>query len=78
VTIRNSRDATRISKHHFAIRQALLSFGYDIEELERFKEKTLKAGGTTYEFASDYATILKFARAGAVNFLDIYQSESDQ
>ena len=73
VIVRNSRDASRIGKHHIAVRQALLSFGIDTQALERFAGKTLKAGGKTYEFVSDYATLLRFARAGAVNYLDIYQ-----
>lgn len=73
VLVRNSRDATRISKHHLAVRQALLTFGYDTDALQRFAGKTLRAGGKTYEFISDYETLLRFARAGVVNFLDIYQ-----
>jgi hypothetical protein len=76
VTVCNSRDASRVSRHHQAVRQALLSFGTDTDALDRFAGKTLKAGGKTYEFVSDYATLVRFARAGVINFLDIYQSES--
>ena len=72
VVVGNSRDATRISRHHHAVRQALLSFGTDTKALQRFKGKTLKAGGKTYHFATDYSTIVRLARAGEVNFLDIY------
>ena len=74
VVVRNSRDATRISKHHHAVRRALLTFGYDTGALKRFAGKSLRTGGKTYEFAADYATIVRFARAGEVGFLDIYQA----
>lgn len=78
VLVRNSRDATRVSKHHYAVRQALLSFGMDTDQLQRFAGKTLKADGQTYEFVSDYETVVRLARAGEVNFLDIYQADSQQ
>ena len=77
VTVRNSRDATRISRHRHAVRHALLTFGTDTQALERFAGKTLKAGGKTYAFATDYPTITRLARAGEVNFLDIYGPGSD-
>jgi ribosomal protein L32E len=77
VLVSNSRDATRISKHHHAARQALLSFGTDAQALERFAGKTLKAGGQTYTFVSDYPTLTRLARAGDVNFLDIYERATD-
>lgn len=72
VVVRNSRDATRVSKHHDAVRQALHSFGLDTSALEHFKDKTLRAGGKTYTFASDYRTVTRLARAGGIHVLDIY------
>jgi hypothetical protein len=72
VLVRNSRDASRISKHNIAVKEALYSFGADTEALERFAGKTLRAGGKTYTFASDYRTINRQLRAGAVHFQDIY------
>jgi hypothetical protein len=72
VPVRNSRDATRISRHHHAVRHALLTFGTDTQALERFAGKTLKAGGKTYSFVADYPTLTRIARAGEVYFLDIY------
>jgi hypothetical protein len=77
VLVRNSRDATRISKHHHAVRQALLSFGTDTRALKRFEGKTFKAGGKTYTFVTDYPTLTRLARAGDVNFLDIYEVATD-
>jgi ribosomal protein L32E len=76
VTVRNSRDATRISRHHHAARHALLTFGTDTRALEGFAGKTLRAGGKTYTFVTDYATLVRIARAGEVYFLDIYGPES--
>lgn len=72
VLVRNSRDATRISKHSDAVKKALYSFGIDTEPLKRFEGKTLRAGGKTYVFASDYRVINRHLRAGSVHFLDIY------
>lgn len=77
VLVRNSRDASRISKHHHAVRHALLTFGTDTHALKRFEGKTLKAGGKTYTFVTDYRTITRLARAGDVNFLDIYEPGSE-
>jgi hypothetical protein len=76
VTVRNSRDATRVSRHHHAVRHALLTFGTDTQALERFAGKTLRAGGKTYSFVTDYKTLVRIARAGEVYFLDIYGPES--
>jgi hypothetical protein len=76
VTVRNSRDATRISRHHHAVRHALLTFGTDTQALERFAGKTLKAGGKSYSFVTDYPKLVRIARAGEVYFLDIYGPES--
>jgi hypothetical protein len=72
VTVRNSRDATRVSRHHHAVRHALLTFGTDTQALERFAGKTLRAGGKTYTFVTGYSTLVRIARAGEVYFLDIY------
>jgi hypothetical protein len=54
----------------------LLSFGSDTQALDRFAGKTLKAGGKTYAFVTDYKTLVRIARAGEVYFLDIYGPES--
>jgi hypothetical protein len=72
VLVRNSRDATRISNFDNAIRQARRTFGVETAKLERFTNKSLRAGGKTYEFLTDYRTIEQLARAGEVHFLDIY------
>ena len=74
VVVRNSRDATRISQHHQAVSQALLSFGTDTEALHRISGKTLRASGQTYTFVTDYPALTRFARAGTIQFLDIYSS----
>jgi predicted transcriptional regulator len=72
VTIRvtNSRDATRVARHGNAVRKFAL-YGDD-SALKRFEGKSLKAGGKTYQFITDRATINRLARAGELHFLDIY------
>jgi hypothetical protein len=75
VTVRNSRDASRISKHNNAVKTALYSFGLDTHELDRFRGKSLRAGGQIYTFAADFDTVTRLARAGSVHFSDIYPKD---
>jgi hypothetical protein len=75
VTVQNSRDASRVSKHNNAVKTALYSFGLDTRELDRFKGKSLRAGGQVYTFAADFNTVTRLARAGAVHFSDIYPKD---
>lgn len=72
VTVRNSRDATRIARYHNALRRYLLTG--DDSALQRFSGKSIRAGGKTYEFLVDHDAINRLARAGEVHFLDIYAS----
>jgi ribosomal protein L32E len=74
VTVRNSRDASRIARHHNAVRRAILTFGGDTRQLNKFANKTLRAGGKTHTFITDYPTLERLARAGALHFQDIYAS----
>jgi hypothetical protein len=74
VTVRNSRDARRIARHHNAVRKFVMTRGGDTSKLRPFVGKTLKAGGETYTFLTDPATINRLARAGELHFLDIYSS----
>jgi len=76
VTVRNSRDASRISKHNNAVKTALYSFGLDTRELDRFKGKSLRAGGEVYSFAADFNTVTQLARAGSVHFSDLYPKDN--
>jgi hypothetical protein len=74
VTVRNSRDATRIAKHRNAVRQAIITFGYDTKRLNKFAGKSVRANGRVYIFITDYQTLERLARAGALNMLDLYAS----
>jgi hypothetical protein len=74
VTVGNSRDATRIAKHRNAVRQAIVTFGYDTKRLDTFAGKSVRANGQTYSFITDYPTLERLARAGALNTLDLYAS----
>jgi hypothetical protein len=76
VVVHNSRDASRIAKHNNAVKVALYSFGVDQRELRRFAGKIVRANGKAYTFATDYEQIIRFTRAGAIHFLDIYAVES--
>ena len=44
----------------------------DPSGLAAFKDKTVRSGGKVYAFATDRRTIDRYARAGAVHFVDIY------
>lgn len=70
VTVTSSRIATRIAEHGNAIREYVLTS--DTSGLAKFKDKTVRSGGTVYEFATDRRTIDRYVRAGAVHFVDIY------
>jgi hypothetical protein len=72
VTVRNSRDATRLSTYQHAVRRAVATFGEDLSKLQRFDKKALRAGGKVYPFVTDWPTIDRLARAGAIHFLDLY------
>lgn len=74
VTVGNSRDASRIAKHRNAVRQAIITFGYDTKRLEKFAGKSVRANGQIYPFITDYPTLERLARAGALNTLDLYAS----
>jgi hypothetical protein len=54
------------------VRRAILTFGGDTRQLNKFANKTLRAGGKTYTFITDYPTLNRLARAGALHFQDIY------
>ena len=74
VTVRNSRDASRIARHHNAVRRAILTLGTDTKALDRFAGQSVRAGGKIYPFITDFNTLERLARAGALNFNDIYPS----
>jgi hypothetical protein len=66
----SSRTATRIADYNNAMRAYVLTG--DLSELKRFAGKTVRSGGTVYEFATDRRTVDRYVRAGGVHFVDIY------
>jgi hypothetical protein len=72
VTIRvtNSRDASRVARYNNAVRRFLSHF--DEEQLRAFSGKMLRVQGAQYRFVTDPRVLLRLARAGEVNVLDIY------
>jgi hypothetical protein len=66
----SSRTASRIADYNNAMRAYVLT--QDTTDLARFKGKTVRSGGQVHEFATDRRTIDRYARAGAIHFVDIY------
>ena len=71
----NSVIASRIARHANAVRQYLING--DATTLISFRGRAIRSEGAVYEFLTDTRSINRFARAGAVYFLDIYDSEGE-
>lgn len=72
----SSVTASRIARHSNAIRAYRIT--NDPGVLAPFQSKFVRSGGQRYEFVTDPRTIDRLFRAGAVNFLDLYATWSDQ
>lgn len=73
---KDSRDATLIAEHNNAIREFLVTGSQ--ASLRRFEEYDFEDDdGVEHPFITDPRTINRLARAGAVSFLDIYDSEAE-
>ncbi len=70
VTVRDSRTASRIAQYMNAVR-TYVSTG-DSSALNRFKGKTFQAGGKTYPFLTDPASLDRLADAGALAIEELY------
>jgi hypothetical protein len=69
----SSRQATQIATYHNAVKAYLL-FGDD-SALAEFDGKTITVHSKSYPFLTDRRVLSRFARAGELNFLDIYASD---
>ena len=72
ITVRNSRDASRVARYSNAVRRYVI-FGDD-GQLQKFKGKSIRAGGKSFEFVTDPVLLNRLARAGEISFMDIYSS----
>ncbi len=68
----SSRQATAIAKYHNAIK-AYLIYGDD-SALSEFDGKSIVVHGKPYPFLTDRRVLNRLARAGELNFLEIYTS----
>ena len=50
----------------------MATYGEDLSKLRKFDGKVLRAGGKMHAFVTDWPTIDRLARAGAIHFLDLY------
>lgn len=74
ILTKSAKTASRIARYNNAIRE-FLNTG-DARALRPFVGKALRGRGERFEFVTDPATIQRLARAGAVHFLDVYDSEA--
>jgi len=70
ITVRNSRDASRIAKYNNAVRTYLMTGDFNV--LKQYAGKRVRAGGVTYDFITEKLMLERLVRAGAVHSLDIY------
>lgn len=69
----SSRQATQIATYHNAVK-AYLIFGDDTA-LRGFDGKSITVHGTRHPFLTDRRVLSRLARAGELNFLEIYASD---
>jgi hypothetical protein len=69
----SSRQATQIATYHNAVK-AYLIFGDDTA-LRAFDGKSITVHGIRYPFLTDRRVLSRLARAGELNFLEIYASD---
>ena len=72
VTVHDSRTATRIAEYMNAVR-VYVNTG-DSLALARFRGKSFQAGGKTYTFVTDPATLERLADAGALVIEGLYRA----
>jgi hypothetical protein len=72
LTTHSSRQASQIGKYHNAIR-AYLVHGDD-SALREFEGKSIVVHGKAYPFVTDRRVVNRLARAGELQFLDLYAS----
>ncbi len=68
----NSVVAKRLARHANAVRE-YVNYG-NARALTPFRGRSVRSEGEVYEFVTDLRTINRLARAGAIYFLDIYDS----
>jgi hypothetical protein len=71
IDVRNSRDASLIGQHFDAVGH-FLDTG-DNSRLRPFKGRSVKAGGKSYEFLTDFDELERLGRAGEFSFESIYE-----
>jgi hypothetical protein len=71
VTVRNSRDASRIGEYMNAVRAYARG---DPSKLPRFTGQVIRAGGVTYPFVIDTRILDEFARAGLIAVEGLYRA----
>jgi hypothetical protein len=70
VVTHSSRTASKIARYHNAVRGYLI-YGDDAA-LREFEGESIAVGGKQLPFITDKRTLSRLARAGELNFLDIY------
>ena len=72
IDVRDSRTATALAEYMAAARQYADSG--DPSALRRFRNRTFRSQGQTYEFVTDLETLDALAAIGELSFEDLYQS----